>query len=48
MGGIMSYTIIYELVSPLAWPLGLTRSLTFSVGDADGVYTPALTSPVNI
>lgn len=46
--GVTTYTIIYSLCDTLSWPLGLTRVLTFRVGDRNGTYNLPLTSPVNV
>ena len=45
-GGVTTYTVVYSMKDPMSWPLGLTRSLTFSIGDRNGVYTLPLTSAV--
>jgi hypothetical protein len=48
VGGVMTYTVGYSIKDTLSWPLGLTRTLSFSIGDINGVYPLPLTSPVNV
>ena len=48
VSGVTTYTMLYSMKDPLSWPIGLTRNLSFTVGDRDGVYTPSLTSAVSL
>lgn len=48
IGGTMTYTAILSMNEPLSWPLGMQQTLTFRIGDKDGIYSLPTLSPANL
>jgi hypothetical protein len=48
VSGVNTYTLIYSLMEPATWDIGLTRSLQFTVADDNGDYDLPLPMTVNV
>ena len=47
VSGVATYTLIYTLMEPAVWDIGLTRNLAFTVADDSGDYDLPLPMTVN-
>ena len=48
VGGLPTYTLIYSLMEPATWDIGLTRNLSFTVADDSGDYDLPLPMTINV